>query len=529
MFDFADRKTYINQIDSLALNQINQFDSATQHIWENMYENHIKDITNLCKKKKKINKIKGTRYIDYAKIIRDNQIIVPQWYLLTSGTDMQKIIPYYGNSMDILGIGLIDTHSIRGKTMMVYHTSEMMQRNGMHVSDAITCNIAKIFSNPYGLMYIRLFSSSPEWCFFIKDHYTSYYQHLLYGLLEENLFRIMVISARHLLLLIEIILDRKIDLVREIMQINKKRGQYLCDLLCDPKKDPINLSKKDKSIPLFTKLWPRLNSIIMMESNLYSSQLKPYIGEIETYCPVYAVTEATLGYDRWNTGTYSMDPRNGFFEFVKIDHNVLQELRSLDQRTNADKLKNITVSNIRKLDIGSLYQIIVTNQYTGLTRYLTDEIVKIVGYTQGSPEFEIQGKEYELICCGTKIIVPRQIEDVLTKYFDLLDYCYSQDQDSDQSFIIYIELKKDNYLSDTKRTYDVKEKVKKPQTAKINSLILNQLGLDANVKIVKPGTIGMLYQNRYSDYIDPGCVHIPRNIRNLDDIDILTNNVLFVF
>lgn len=510
-----DRKAFICQIDTFSINQLKQFDYATQQIWKNMYETHImgtEDTNNIHKKKRK-----GTRYIDYAKQIRDGISRVPEWYILTSGTMMQKLIPDYWNIFDPMSICLIDSYSVRGKTMMVFHTSDTMQRNGMHVSDAITQNITKIFSNPYGLTYIRLFSASPEGCFFIKDHYTSYYQHLKYGLLEEKLFRIMVISARHLLLLIEIMQDRKIDLVREIIQINPKRGKYLYEVLCDPKNDSMD--------NIFSQLWPRLGTIIMMEHGsmrIYGSHLKKYISGIKTYCPVYAIPEVTFGYDRDNSGTYTLDPRKGFFEFVKIDTVTMGTMRSQGRSIGNDKLKNIKESNIRQLETGSLYHIIATNRNTGINRYLTEEIVKITGYMNASPQFEVQCKEYELIDTNNKITTPRQIEDTLINHFDFVDYCYH----NTDKLNIYVELEKHHYLSDTKRTYDVREKIKK---LNVKSLILKELDLNTEVKIVKPGTINMLYQNRYSDYVDPGSVHIPRNVTEQTDIDILRSNVLFTY
>lgn len=493
-----DRKTFICQIDSFAINQLNQFDHAIQQIWKNMYDIHIEPEPN--KKGKKKNTF--TRYIDYAKKIRENEIQIPLWFILTSGTMIQKLIPDYVNALDALSIGLIDTHTIRGKSMMVYHTSEMMQRNGMHVSDTITQNIMKIFSNPFGLLYIRLFSSSPEECFFIKDHYSSYYQHLKHGLLEENLLRIMVISSRHLLLLIEIMREQKIDLVREITLINPKRGKQLYETLCDPKNESME--------GIFTKIWPRLKSIIMIEHGtmrIYLPQLKFFIKEIKTYCPIYAIPEATIGYDRDNSGTYTVDPRNGFFEFVKIRKNNSME-----------------ISNIRTLEIGSMYHIIVTNKFTRMNRYLTDEIVKISGYMAGTPKFEVQCKEYELINKNERVLTPYQIEDVLINQLDLVDYCYSDTEN--EKLCIWIELTKHHYVSDTKRTYDIKKGIK---GIKIKDYIISQLDLHTDIKIIMPGTINMLYQNRYSDYVDPGSVHIPRNISNPHDIDILRNGILFTF
>lgn len=511
-----ERKTFICQIDTFSLNLLDQFDYATQQLWKNMYELHISVFT---QGGKNINKEHGTRYIDYAKEIRDNKIQIPVWYILTSGTMVQKLIPDYMNTLDVLSIGLMDAHTVRGKTMMCIHTSEMMQRNGMHVSDTMTQNIMKAFSNPHGLTYIRLFSASPEECFFIKDHYMSYYQHLKYGLLEENLLRIMAISARHLLLLIEILHDRKIDLVREIIQINPDRGKYLYEVLCDPKNDSLD--------DIFIKIWPRLKSIIMIKHgtmSIYATQLKRYIQDIETYCPVYAIPEVTFGYDRDNTGTYTLDPRNGFFEFVKIDETTLSMMKNIDPNIGSDKLKDIKIANIRTLEIGSLYHIVVTNKNTRLKRYLTDEIVKIEGYSGGSPRFKVQCKEYELLSINQRIITPYQIENVLMNHFNIIDYCYSN---SDQNkLIIYVEIEKHDYLSDTKRTYDVRNKIKK---IKIKTHILDQLNLNTDVKIIGSGTINMLYQNRYSDYVDPGSVHIPRNVKDRQDIDILINNVIYTY
>ncbi len=493
-------------MDDFSIELLKIFYISSQQVWKNMYEIHIVPVKKMFNIELMDPNIPLTTYIDYARKIRNSQTRLPDWWILSSGNKLQKIVPCFLSDFDVMGMILIDLHSIRSRTMMVYHQSETMVRNGMHVSDIITRNLFKSFSNPHSLTYIRTYCTSPEKCFMIKNHYKSYYQHLKYGLLDKNLRRIMLISARHLLLLIDLLKKFRSELVDEILLMDLQRGKFVQDVLFN--KRFYNMDR------IFEKLWPNLDMIIMCKhgsSRVHTIRTRKYIGNIKTYCPVFSIPETTIGYDINNDGTYTLDPRKGFFEFIPINEKYMTDKMNIDQ-----------IQPLRSLKIGDIYHLIVSGQGLDVQRYMTEEIVRIIGFVNRSPKLDIVCKDYELLLNNSHVLYPEQIEKILMKDFNLVDYCYRK-----ESLIkIYIEIDESCYMSDASKIYDVKENIKNILVLKH---IFDNIALKAEVRIVVPGTFNLLYENRYSEYVDPGMIQIPRIIENDEDLEIIREKILFIY
>jgi hypothetical protein len=487
------------QLNCWEMNLINNFIYSTTQIWKFMYEQHIIPIKNMFNIDLLNDNTKLTSYVDYVKRIKDSQIRLPDWFLLSNGTKQQKIIPSYDPDIDFLPISLIDSYSsIRGKTLMMYHKSDMMQRNGMNVSDIITRNICKIFANPLSLTYIRRYSTSPEEVFFIKDHFMAYYQHLLYALLEPNLCRMFLISSHQIYMIIKILKDMKSELVNELILLNIKRGNVVQDILFNERY--FDMSR------IFEKLWPNLELICLMKQGgmqVHTNYIRKYIGNIKTYCPVYYIPETTIGYDILNESAFIINPMRGYFEFIDIINNK--------------------VKNIRKLEIGNLYNIVVSTRSCDFYRYVTGEIVRVLGYYNGSPKIEIICRDTDLLKIDSVIISPDMIEKVLMKDFNLVDYGYRY---HDDKIKIYVEIDIDDYMVKCGKASDVKKTIKQ---INIMAHLKNKLNIDTELRIVMPDTFDSLYKNRYSDEIDPGLIQIPRLIVDDMDINILKENIIYQF
>lgn len=523
----------VQDLNNVSIELLKLFYMATQQIWQNMYKHHIlpiKKIYNID-----VIDIKNTpltKYIDYAHKIKYSQLLLPDWFLLSAGTHIQKIIPCYETNIDGMAVALINMFSITGKTMIVCHISNGMMRNGMHVSDIISRNVFKAFSSAYYLMYIRLFSTSPEQCFMIKDHNISYYEHLKYGLLNKNLRRIIIVSSRQLLLLIKILKERRSDFVDDLLLMNLKRGKFVQEVLYDNKYYDMKR--------IFEKLWPNLDMIILAKQGnmkIHTERIRKYTGNIKLYSPVYAIPETTIGYNIHNDDAYVIDPRKAYFEFIHVN----QEYMKTDIKTN------ITTS-IRSLKIGNMYNLVISNISSGINRYVTDEIIRILGYVNGSPKIDIICSNNDLLLINNKIITPYDIERILLKKFKLVDYCYRKiDEKIDEVKLkmatlidklqidnlemesklkLYIEIDEDCYLKDSNMIYDVKQDIK---TIDIRDCLTKQLNLNAEIRILMPGTFDMLYQNRYSEYIDPSLIQIPRLIKETFDTRIIRENILFMY
>jgi hypothetical protein len=490
-------------LDNSIISIINELYNVITQPWKNMYENHIIPI----KKNTCVNVLKSelTIYDDYQ--LQKNIKELPEWYILTTGTRKQKIFAIYDNSIDLIGFLLIDLYCSRGKTLIVFHTSNMSNHNGMHVSDIITKNIYCLFSNPLALNYIRKYIVSPEQVFMCKDHYISYYNHLYNGLIEPKLKRIIVSSSRHILLLIEILKDKKKELVDAILKHNHKRGTDIQNILYDTQ----NPDMKN----IFKKIWQHLELIVLNttgQSRIYTKQIKKYIGNIKLYSPIYTIPECTIGYDIYKDGFYIIDPRKGYFEFILVDNDYLK-----------GSIKDKKTCSMSLLKTEHLYNIVVSSVYTNLNRYITNEIIKVIDYVNGVPKIDIICHSDDLLFTGKTVVTPYDIEIVLFKYFDITDYCFRK---SNGKYKLYIELEQNIYIAENDYIYDIKDCIK---NIDISKHLYNSLLIYFEVRIVSLNTFKMLYQKRFSKYIDPSIINIPRNITNKDDIEIIRDNIIYLF
>lgn len=489
------------QMNQWITKTVNDFILATNQVWRCMHDAHISPIKNMFK----IDLIDTkntplTRYVNYAKKIRDSQIRLPDWFILSNGSKQQKIIPCYDTEIDFMSMCLIDSLSARGKTMIMFHTSESMMRNGMHVSDAITRNLFKAFANIFCLNYIRRYVTSPEQCFMMKDHYLAYYEHIKYGLLEPNLKRMILVSSRQIHMIIKILKEMRSHLVDELLLINLKRGKIVQEILYDDKYYDMKR--------VFEKLWPKLELIVLMKQGGYrvhTERIRKYTGNIKLYCPVYAIPEVTIGYDIGNDNTYTMDPRKGYFEFMPIKNTK-------------------TIKSIRNLQIGEFYNLVVSTRSSDMHRYMTGEVIRVLGYFNGAPKIDIICKEEDLIRIDGQIITPYCIETILMKDFVLVDYCYTY-KDSDK-LKLYIELDESSYLKEMDKVYGIKQNIK---DIDILDHLLDQMGIQAEVRIVMPDTFDGLYRSRYCDEIDPAAIQIPRLLTDSSDMDLLRKKITYMF
>lgn len=264
------------------------------------------------------------------------------------------------------------------------------------------------------------------------------------------------------------------------------------------------------------KLWPDLEMIVMVSGGnmrIYTEQIRKYTGDIKLYSPVYAIPECTIGYDIHNDGMYCVDPRKGYFEFIHIDTKYLEG--------DVTDKKAVAMSSLK---IGELYNIVVSTTLTDLQRYVTGEIVRVMGYVNGSPKIDVICNEHDLLFAKQKIITPHDIELILFKDFRLIDYCYRKVEGS--KLKLYIEISYSGYLQDNTRVYDVRQDIK---DIDILDHLLDQIGLDAEVRIVMPKTFEMMYQSKYMETIEPSIIQMPRRMTNKEDIDILRENILYMY
>lgn len=316
--------------------------------------------------------------------------------------------------------------------------------------------------------------------------------------------------------MINILKTMRKELVDELLCINLERGEECRSIL---------YSKNNNGLKkIFKKLWPDLELIVFLKDGnyrLHTARAEEYIGDVKFFCPIFFTPEVTMGYciNLDCPTKYILDSRNGYFEFINVSQN--------------------DVVGIRDLKIGELYNVIVSTANTGLIRYATGEIIRVIGYYNGSPEIEPVCRENDLVKMHVNnvmlIITPDEICSILIKKLRIIDFCWRKDLDTrTKKLRIYIELMESEYVSDSttfdnKTKSDVKTDVNKNvKDSNIINVILNKLRINVDIKIVKPGTFDNMYKSRYSEYIDPALIQIPRAISSNIDCNILKNGILCV-
>lgn len=464
---------------------VKQFIMSTSKVWESMYV-HIKDDG-----VKQINKLELSTYINHVKAIRDYTIKLPDWFVLS--TRSIKLHPTYEIGLDMLGLALIDLNFEQGKTAVFVHTSETMIRNGIHVSDAVTRNILKVMSNPYCLTYLKLFVTSPEPVFTIKDYYSAYYEHIKFSLLEKKLKRLVLLSSKQIFMIVSFMKEMRELLIGELMLINSNRAEECRKILYN------------RSTGIFKKLWPELKVIVLLKDcyfNICTKRAKKFTSDIKLYSPVYFTPEVTIGYNiDPNKNTYLINPSKAYFEFLPINK-VSKNFKSL--------------KSIRSLKIGSYYSIVISTGF--YKRYVVGEIVKVVDYYNSVPEILPICRESDLIIHDNAVVTPDVIETELVKIFDIVDFCYKNDN---ETLKLYVELGKHNYLYDGTNCYDVKEDVKKINVDDIG----NKITMKVEIRIVKIDVFEKLRKTKFNEYTDPSLITMNRMI----DSSQLKNDILFMY
>lgn len=524
MYDSENSNYWISQL-------LNSFIMSTLHIWKSMYDNHILFFMNTENINVLDKKIKFTNYKKISREIKQTITKLPDWYILSYNSMIYKTIPTYAMDIDLFPLALyhINSPSPNGKCMIMCHTSYDMTLRGLHVSDPITRTLSKVFANPYYLSYIRTYTSSPENIFLIKDHFTAYYNHVLHALLNDDITNMIFLSSRQVITFVEILYDMRDILLgeMEILDTSKSKTRFK---YCKKILNSINEYKLSNFRSVIKKIWPKLEFIVMMKDGyyrIYTECSKIIFGSIPIYSPVYSIPEVTIGYciDK-DLSYYTLDPRQGYFEFIELNNNYNKKI--------SRNSKTLDCIDVRKLEKGKCYNIIVSSSISGTKRYVTDEIVRVVGFYKCSPNLEIIGKNSDLIIITKDdkmedkriyFITPRSVEDILINFYNkndyiIVDYCYHYNNQND-TINIYIELEKHNYENNHN------ELIQNYTTNKLNDIYNNTVSITSiKVYIVNNGTFQKLYKARYCEFIDPSIVKIPRLVT--DDIDktILDDNIL---
>ncbi|XVE50212.1 hypothetical protein DITRI_Ditri01bG0143700 [Diplodiscus trichospermus] len=154
---------------------------------------------------------------------------------------------------------------------------------------------------------------------------------------------------------------------------------------------------------IIKKLWPKtkcISSIITGSMSQYISLLEFYGGRIPLVSPSYASSEATFGINlkplcKPSDASYTFLPNMAYFEFLPVNNNTKEKAiefkfdgasaKVSSELTNEDG--NVIPVDLADVKLGQCYEVVVTT-LTGLYRYRNEDVLKVTGFHNNSPQFQ---------------------------------------------------------------------------------------------------------------------------------------------
>jgi hypothetical protein len=353
-------------------------------------------------------KLPITTYADYApyieRIAAGEQNVLSRepviYFSTTSGTTgPPKMIPVTRHHVRtsiatrFISMGL----ALRAGVLDVMH-GRFMTIMTEHLGDRTAGGLQKGAATTQGFKQVArladLMLSSPSAVTQIHDQAAARYLHLLFGLREERLWTIVAFFPATILFTLRDLqanaekllrdladgtINRELDLPAEIhsslrrrLRPARSRAAALEALL---KEDHFTVAD----------IWPELGALLTVTGGafrFYADQLRPYLGDVAIFSPVYSASEGTFGYgfsaDRPH---YLLLPGPAYIEFLPVAD------------SNNPQAQTIPAWSARE---GECYEVIVTT-LVGFLRYRMHDVVRVVDFYGQTPVIEFLERQGQVI------------------------------------------------------------------------------------------------------------------------------------
>ena len=135
--------------------------------------------------------------------------------------------------------------------------------------------------------------------------------------------------------------------------------------------------------PILPKVWKNLKFVCGVGGKMFAlqeAQIKEYIGDLPIYQFSYALSECIIGPAiEFGPAYYAMLPRSAYYEFMTENGKGI-----------------LTIDDVK---VGEKYELILST-FSGLYRYRTGDIIRIIRMEGEAPVFEIVGKREQTISVG---------------------------------------------------------------------------------------------------------------------------------
>ena len=181
--------------------------------------------------------------------------------------------------------------------------------------------------------------------------------------------------------------------------------------------------------PVVPKIWTKLSAIIAFGGEaftIYTRNLASYIGDIPLFSSMMTESQSILGLESTN-GVYRLCFDNTFTEFLPVTQGQTEELPRAAAQVEADRE----------------YELVITT-YSGLYRYRTGRVVRVVRVEDSVPYFACSYRKEETL----KLLGGALTEEVIREGVFLLadtlglpvkDYAY-KGSDDETGLVLYLEV-----------------------------------------------------------------------------------------
>ena len=240
----------------------------------------------------------------------------------------------------------------------------------------------------------ELILSSPIDVTRVHDQTASHYLHLLFGLRQKHLWTIVAFFPATILMTLRDLHTQNAQLLRDLadgtidpqLQLQPEiRARLLARLRPEPARARAleKLLEADRfTVP---QIWPDLGGILTATGggfSFYADQLRPFLGDLPIFSPLYAASEASIGFGfSADNPYYLLVPGLSYIELLpaaEVDDPLALPIPAW------------------QAEPGCSYEVVVTT-LAGFTRYRLNDIVRVVEFCGQTPVIEFVERRGQLI------------------------------------------------------------------------------------------------------------------------------------
>jgi hypothetical protein len=274
-----------------------------------------------------------------------------------------------------------------------------------------------------------LIMTSPADVTHVSELAASRYLHLLFGLGEERLWTISSFFPAMMLFAMRDLQARSEELLRDLAdgtisrslalepEVRRRLEGRLRPAPARARRLTVLLERGRFTVP---DIWPDVGAVMTATGGafrFYAEQLRPYLGSVPIFSPVYSASEGTFGFGfSADSPHYLLLPGPAYVEFLPV------------AEASDPRARPIAASRARP---GECYEVVVTT-VAGFVRYRLHDIVKVLGFRGTGPVIEFVERAGQVINVSSEKtaehhiveaidIASHLVEEPLVDYFVLPD------------------------------------------------------------------------------------------------------------